>query len=353
MKTTTTINEAQLQALIDQALLRHMVDFLLKQKEASRARNGYNCNGMFSEEIDKVEKVIGDRVGSQPKVLDESQDKTTGIDEGTGTKLGVPDDDDDEDDVKSDANDDKEASDSEKTDSDKDENLNINQNDDEEEEKEKEDIRTPNSFEFNHDEEEYDELYKDVDVKSLVAQSKKERKGDAEMTDADESASQEKSCEQVIEDSHVTLTSSSKSEGSKKSSFVSSDFASKFLNLDNASPVIDEVASMMNVKTPHVESSTLVLLLLTVPVTAILETSTVAAMNVSPIIKPFSSISQMSTPTPVATTEPTTSLIPTLPDFASYLDSTKECLPWNKNFLKSNKLIILHWKRISEKRTKN
>ncbi|GKD97354.1 hypothetical protein Tco_1381251, partial [Tanacetum coccineum] len=96
------------------------------------------------------------------KVLDESEDKTTGTDEGTSTKPGVLDvpkylseseneswgdsgddgrndddsnevtKDDDEDDVESDANDDKEANDSEKTDSDEDENLNLNlnQNDD-------------------------------------------------------------------------------------------------------------------------------------------------------------------------------------------------------------------------------
>ncbi|GKD58779.1 hypothetical protein Tco_1296288 [Tanacetum coccineum] len=158
-------------------------------------------------------------------------------------------------------------------------------NDDkEEEEKEEEDVVTPNIFEFNDDEEEYDELYKDVDVKSLDADSEKERKGDAEMTNADQSASQEKSYEQVIKDAHVTLTYSRITEGSKQISSVSSYFASKFLNLDNAPLVIDEVASMMNVKTPHVESSTLAPLLLTVPVTAIPKTSIIAATTVPLII---------------------------------------------------------------------
>ncbi|GKA73411.1 hypothetical protein Tco_0779713, partial [Tanacetum coccineum] len=126
----------------------------------------------------------GDGVSSPPKVPDEQEDKTTGTDEGTGTKPGVLDvtkylsesenkswgdsddddnnddndevtKDDDEDDVESDADDDKEASDSEKTDSDEDENLNLNQNDDEEEEKEEEE----------NDNEEYEELYKDVNVR--------------------------------------------------------------------------------------------------------------------------------------------------------------------------------------------
>ncbi|GKF86708.1 hypothetical protein Tco_0254535, partial [Tanacetum coccineum] len=200
--------------------------------------------------------------------------------------------DDDKDDVESDANEDKEASDSEKTDSDEDENLMLNQNDDEEEEKEEEDIRTPDSFEFNDDDDEdYDELYKDMNVRSKVTKHEEVGKGDAEMTDTTyESASHEKPYKQVIEDAHVTLTSSQKTEGSKQSSSVSSDFASKILNLDNVSPVIDEVASIMNVKTPHEESSTQAPPLLTVPVTAIPKTSTVVATTVPPIIQPFSSI---------------------------------------------------------------
>ncbi|GJU31375.1 hypothetical protein Tco_1174964 [Tanacetum coccineum] len=90
-----------------------------------------------------------------------------------------------------------------------------------------------------------------------------------------ESTSQEKSYEQVIEDAHATLTSSQKTEGSKQSSSVSSDFASKFLNLDNVPPVIDEVASMMNAKTPHEELSTQAPPNLSVPMMAIPETSTI------------------------------------------------------------------------------
>ncbi|GJY86098.1 hypothetical protein Tco_0500124, partial [Tanacetum coccineum] len=163
----------------------------------------------------------GDKVGSQPKV-DSGDDGSNDDDSDDVTKN------DDEDD-----------------------------NDDEEEEHEEEYIRTPDSFEFNDDDEEYDELYKDVNVRSKVAEHKEVGKGDAEMTDTThESASQEKSYKQVIEDAHVTLTSSQKTEGSKQSSSISSDFESNFLNLDNVSPAIDEVASMMNVKTPHEESST-------------------------------------------------------------------------------------------------
>ncbi|GKC34339.1 hypothetical protein Tco_1046723, partial [Tanacetum coccineum] len=185
----------------------------------------------------------GDGTDFELGVPDEQQCKTSSADEGTGIIPGVPDvpkylseseneswgdsdadesnddnsdevpKDDDEDDVESDANDDNE----------------------EEEEKEDDDVRTPDSFEFNNDDEEYNELYMDVNVRSKVAEHEEVGKGDAEMTDT----------------TH---------ESSMQSSSVSSDFASKFLNLDNVSPVIDEVASMMNVKTPHEESSTQALL---------------------------------------------------------------------------------------------
>nr|GEZ35612.1 hypothetical protein [Tanacetum cinerariifolium] len=104
--------------------------------------------------------------------------------------------------------------------------------------------------------EEDDDMYKNVDVSSLGAEHEKERKGDEEMTDADQNVSQEKSYEQVVEDAHVTLTSLQKTKSSKQSFYVSSDFTSKFLILDNIPPVVDEVASMMNVKNRQEESST-------------------------------------------------------------------------------------------------
>ncbi|GJZ19237.1 hypothetical protein Tco_0555827 [Tanacetum coccineum] len=300
----------------------------------------------------------GDGVGSQPKVPDESKDKTTRIDEGTSTKPGVPDvpkyqsesdyeswgdseDDDNDDNSKDDDNDDdsndvskgdddkadsdddgNDAHDSERTDSDDDENLSFTLKDYEEEEHDEEYVQSHEKYESNDDnenmdEEEYDDLYKDVDVKSLRAEHEKEGKSDAEMTDADQDVSQEKSYEQVVKDAHVTLTSSEKTKGSKQSSSVSSDFASKFLNLDNVSPVTDEVASMMNVKVHQEESSIQAPPLPTVPVTAISKTSTVAATTVSPLIQPLCSIPQMTTPTPVPTTEPTTTSIVALPDFSS------------------------------------
>ncbi|GKF16933.1 hypothetical protein Tco_0061851, partial [Tanacetum coccineum] len=105
--------------------------------------------------------------------------------------------------------------------------------------------------------EEYKELYKDVNVSLKDAKHKEEGKGDLEMTDAGrDDVSQEKSYEQVKDDAHVTLTAAyviQKTEGPMQSSSVSSDFASQFLNLDNVPPVENEVVSMMNVKVRHEE----------------------------------------------------------------------------------------------------
>ncbi|GJT28345.1 hypothetical protein Tco_0908620 [Tanacetum coccineum] len=242
----------------------------------------------------------GDGVGSQPKVPDEQEDKTTVTDEGTGTKPGVPDvpkylseseneswgdsgddddndevtKDDDEDDVESDADDDKEASDSEKTDSNEDENLNLNQNDDEKEEKEEEYVRTPDSFEFNDDDEEYEELYKDVNVRLTDIEHEEQRKEDEEMTDAgrDDSTQQTK-YEHVKDDEHVR----------------------------------------------HEEPSTQTPPLFNIPVTVIPETSTAAESAIPPTIPPITPLQQQSTPTstPAPTTATTTTSVPALLDFSS------------------------------------
>ncbi|GJV60695.1 putative reverse transcriptase domain-containing protein [Tanacetum coccineum] len=127
---------------------------------------------------------------------------------------------DNDDDVDSNAGGDNKASDSEKTGSDEDENPNLNQNEDEEE-YEEEYVRTPDSYGFTDDDEEYEELHKDINKTEVPLQS----------------------------------------------SFISSDFANQFLNLDNAPPVDNEVVSMMNVKVRHEEPSTQTPSLLTIPVT--------------------------------------------------------------------------------------
>ncbi|GKF99043.1 hypothetical protein Tco_0297826, partial [Tanacetum coccineum] len=135
---------------------------------------------------------------------------------------------DDDDDVNSDAEGDNEASDIEKTDSDKDENPNLNQNDDEEEENEEEYVRTPDSFDFNDDDEEYAELYKDVNERLKDTEHETQGKGDEEMTNAGRDDDN-----QQTKYKHVTLTTvhdTQKTEGLVQSSSFSSDFANQFLN---------------------------------------------------------------------------------------------------------------------------
>nr|GEV48031.1 hypothetical protein [Tanacetum cinerariifolium] len=97
-----------------------------------------------------------------PKYLSESKNKSWGDsdDDHNDDDSDEVTKDDDEDDVDSDADDDKEANDSENTNSDEDENLNLNQKDDEEEEY----VRTLDRFEFHDDDEEYEELYKDMNI---------------------------------------------------------------------------------------------------------------------------------------------------------------------------------------------
>ncbi|GJR18456.1 hypothetical protein Tco_0966983 [Tanacetum coccineum] len=195
-------------------------------------------------------------VDFESEVPDKSKAKSSDTSEGTSVKPGVPNVSKAEssESSKNDDGDSNDGQDSERTDSDEEENPNLNVNVDEEEEtQEEEDVPIPD-YSVPTDEETDDEN-KEFD--------------DEEYADF---GSQEKSYEQVIEDAHVTLTTSQKTERSKQSSSVSSDFAGKFLILDNVPPVIDEVASMMNVK---------------------------------------------STPTPEPTTEPSTTLIPALLDFPS------------------------------------
>nr|GEY33236.1 hypothetical protein [Tanacetum cinerariifolium] len=160
------------------------------------------------------------------------------------------------------------AQDSKRTDSNEEENPNLNLNVNEEKETQEEEYAHTPNYSVPTDEEtdyenkgfddkEYDDLYKDVNVRSKIAKHEEVGKGDVEMTDATpKSDSQEKSYEQVVKDAHVTLTTSQKTEGSKQSSSVSSHIASKFLILDNIPPVIDEVASIMNVKVRQEESRT-------------------------------------------------------------------------------------------------
>nr|GEX74480.1 hypothetical protein [Tanacetum cinerariifolium] len=207
--------------------------------------NHFKVLKQSKEETHKVHATdSSEGVGFQPKVLDKHEDKTAGTDEGTDTKPEVPDVPTYE--FESENKSWGDSQDDESNDGDNDD------NDEEEKTQDDEYVRTPDYYvptdeesrkenrEF--DEEEYDDLYKDVNIKPKDTEPKK------------------------------------KTGSSKKSSSVSSDFASKFLNLYNVPPTESKVASLMNVKTHQEDSSTQAPLppppLLTVSMTTILETST-------------------------------------------------------------------------------
>ncbi|GKC07220.1 hypothetical protein Tco_0998830 [Tanacetum coccineum] len=267
-------------------------------------------------------------VGSQPKVPDEFQDKTTSTDEGTRDSADDNNGDDsdhvtkdDDVDADSDADGDNEASDSEKTDSNKDENPNLNQNKDEKEEYKEEYVCTLDRYGFTDDDKEYEELYKDVNVRLKDVEHEEKGKGDVEMTDAArDDGTQHTTYEQVKDDEHVILTTvhdTQKTEVPLQSSSISFDFANQFLNLDNVLPIDSEVISTMNVKVRHEEPSTHTPPLLTIYVTVIPETSIAAAPTIPLTIPSITPLSQQSTPTPTPITEPTTTSIPVLLDFSS------------------------------------
>ncbi|GJT65743.1 hypothetical protein Tco_1017223 [Tanacetum coccineum] len=119
------------------------------------------------------------------------------------------------------------------------------------------------------------------------------------------------------EQQRKTSGTDEKIESLKQSSSVSFDFASKFLILENVPPSVDEVASMMNVKSRQEESSTQAPSLFNVPVTAIPETTTAYATTIPPTISMITPLPQLTTPSPAPITVPTTTSIPALLNFSS------------------------------------
>ncbi|GKC06612.1 hypothetical protein Tco_0998222 [Tanacetum coccineum] len=111
---------------------------------------------------------------------------------------------------------------------------------------------------------------------------------------------------QEEEDAHVTLTpvlDTQKSGGPTQSYYVSSDFTSKLLNLDNPSPADNEIASLMDTTAQHVTAIPKI-------------TSSFTTTNPPPPLF-FNPLSQQATPTLTPTASETTTSHPTLLDFAS------------------------------------
>ncbi|GJS00999.1 hypothetical protein Tco_0317507 [Tanacetum coccineum] len=202
-----------------------------------------------------------DGVGSQPKVPDELQYKTTGTNEGTSTIPRVLD-------VPKDQSESENESWGEKEETQDDEfvhtlDVYVPTNDE------------PNDESKDVDEEEYErinkELYGDVNVSLTDVELDDKDKGDKEMTNADiedvehENVIQESAGNQVKDDAQATQNT----EGQIPSSSISSDYAAKYLNFDNIPLVDTEVVSMLDINVQHEVPCTSPLL--TIPVSIILE----------------------------------------------------------------------------------
>nr|GEZ83145.1 hypothetical protein [Tanacetum cinerariifolium] len=224
--------------------------------------------------LSRTQILWGDGTDFESRVLDEQHLKTTSADE------GIEDEDDENDSVdKSDGNNDDEGGsddhdndcDDERTDADRDQihdpNLtNVEQTEQEEEEYSDQRVYTPSDYELSEkekmddeekmDEEEDDEitkeLYKDVNI-NLGNKGTKISNVD-QGGSCQQNVSQGLGFEQVEEDAHVTLTpvfETQKTDKIVQSSFVSSHFTSKILDLKNPSPADNEMASLMDTTARH------------------------------------------------------------------------------------------------------
>ncbi|GKC94232.1 hypothetical protein Tco_1159674 [Tanacetum coccineum] len=177
-----------------------------------------------------------DEVGSQPKVPDELKKKITCTNEGT-------DDDDNDDDDNDDDNDDENDDESD---------------DDKEEKQDDEFVHTPDDYVHADDEtndeskkfneEEYEELYGDVNISLKDVEPANKEKGNVEMTVGGQvNVNQEGAGNQVKDDAQVTQ----KTEGPIPSSFISFNYDVKCLNFDNTPPVDTEVVLMLDINVQH------------------------------------------------------------------------------------------------------
>ncbi|GJT99607.1 hypothetical protein Tco_1109946 [Tanacetum coccineum] len=156
-----------------------------------------------------------DGVDTQSKVLDEQQQKSSGIDEGTGTIPGVPD-------VPIYESESEKESWGDRNDGDDDD-----ANDDDKQEEEKENIDDEEMMYDDEDDEVTKELYEVVNVNLGYKYT--------EITNADQGASEQQN----------------KADEPIQSSSVSFDFTSKLLNLENPSPTNNEIASLMETSARH------------------------------------------------------------------------------------------------------
>ncbi|GKC94154.1 hypothetical protein Tco_1159596, partial [Tanacetum coccineum] len=85
----------------------------------------------------------------------------------------------------------------------------------------------------------------------------------------------------------IAAPATQKTEVPLQSSSISSDYATKFLNINNIPSTDTEIISMMDIKVQHKDPSIQTSPLLTVPITVILETSSAPATTIPPSIPSF------------------------------------------------------------------
>ncbi|GJV22251.1 hypothetical protein Tco_1371271 [Tanacetum coccineum] len=259
------------------------------------------------------------RLAVLSEVPDEQQQKSFGTDEGTGTKPRVPDvpiyesesdkeswgDSEDEDnendynDLSDECDDDNDGN-----------NGNDGDDDDANDDKQKGDDTNDDDEETDSDKTESDRIKIPIlDQSTTEYYKEEEEKIDDEETmydDEDDEVIKElyKDVNQVEEDAHVTLTpvlDTQKTGGPTQSSFVSSNFTSKLLNLDNLSLTDNEIASLMDTTTQHATI-----------IPEITSSFTTTIPSPPPFFNP---LLQQATPTPTPTVSNTTTSLPALPDF--------------------------------------
>nr|GEW05705.1 reverse transcriptase domain-containing protein [Tanacetum cinerariifolium] len=204
----------------------------------------------------------------ESEVLDKPKGKSTDTSKGTGVKPGVPN-----------------VSKAYSSDSEN-ESWGDSRNDDDSDNESDDNETNDESMEF--DEEEYEELYGDVNINLKDAEPADKEKGN-----------------QVKDDAQATQ----KTEGPIPSSSISTDYDAKYLNFDNIPPVDTEVVSMLDINVQHEVPRTSPLL--TIPVSVIPEHTIVnppeivkiaSSTTISYLLSSLLPYLQQLTPIPTTTT---------------------------------------------------
>ncbi|GJX80054.1 hypothetical protein Tco_0328203 [Tanacetum coccineum] len=177
------------------------------------------------------------------------------------------------------------------------------------------DVTNEESKEF--DEEEYEELYGDVNISFKDVEPADKEKDDEEMTVTGHvNVNQEGAGNQVKDDAQATQ----KTEIPIPSSSISSDYAAKYLNFDNIPPVDVKVVSMLDINVQHEAPRTSPLL--NIPVSVILEhtianppqiVTTASLITISSLMSSLFPHLKQLTPIPTPTTTEATTLTTVVP----------------------------------------